>query len=34
MVIAKHEKAEWLNVENLLDTEGGIGGFGHRKGIK
>jgi len=29
MVISKHEKAEWLSVENLLDTERGIGGFGH-----
>lgn len=29
MVISKHEKAEWIGVENLLDTERGIGGFGH-----
>lgn len=29
MVISKHEKAEWIIVENLLDTERGIGGFGH-----
>lgn len=29
MVIAKHEKAEWVCVENLLDTDRGIGGFGH-----
>ncbi len=29
MVISKHEKAEWISVENLLDTERGIGGFGH-----
>ena len=29
MVISQHEKAEWISVENLLDTERGIGGFGH-----
>lgn len=29
MVIAKHEKAEWINVERLLDTDRGAGGFGH-----
>ena len=29
MVIAKHEKAEWESVDILLDTERGIGGFGH-----
>lgn len=29
MVISKHEKAEWISVEDLLDTERGIGGFGH-----
>ena len=29
MVFAKHEKAEWENVENLLETERGSGGFGH-----
>jgi dUTP pyrophosphatase len=29
MVIAKHEKAKWVCVENLLDTNRGIGGFGH-----
>lgn len=29
LVIAKHEKAEWLNVESLSDTERGVGGFGH-----
>jgi dUTP pyrophosphatase len=29
MVIAKHEKAEWIKVENLFETERGNGGFGH-----
>lgn len=29
LVIAKHEKAEWLNVESLSDTERGADGFGH-----
>ena len=29
MVIAKHEKADWVNVENLIETERGSGGFGH-----
>lgn len=29
MVISKHEKAEWVSVESLLDTERGSGGFGH-----
>jgi dUTP pyrophosphatase len=29
MVIAKHEKAEWINVESLLSTDRGAGGFGH-----
>lgn len=29
MVIAKHEKAEWLSVEALISTERGVGGFGH-----
>lgn len=28
MVIAKHERAEWENVEKLDDTERGAGGFG------
>ena len=28
MVIAKHERAEWEEVENLSDTERGEGGFG------
>jgi len=29
MVIAKHEQAEWEQVEVLEDTERGAGGFGH-----
>jgi dUTP pyrophosphatase len=29
MIIAKHEKAEWISVENLEETERGKGGFGH-----
>ena len=29
MVIAKHEKAEWIKVDNLIETDRGIGGFGH-----
>lgn len=29
MVIAKHEKAEWVSVENLIETDRGTGGFGH-----
>ncbi|MCX6325587.1 MAG: dUTP diphosphatase [Bacteroidia bacterium] len=29
MVIAKHEKAEWVSVESLLETNRGAGGFGH-----
>lgn len=28
MVIARHEKVEWEEVENLEDTERGAGGFG------
>lgn len=28
LVIAKHERAEWLTVEALSDTERGEGGFG------
>lgn len=28
MVIAKHERAEWIEVEVLSETERGIGGFG------
>jgi len=29
MVITKHEKADWIVVDNLLETERGAGGFGH-----
>jgi len=29
MIISKHERAEWVNVERLEDTERGEGGFGH-----
>lgn len=29
MVIARHEQAEWIQVEQLIDTERGTGGFGH-----
>lgn len=29
MVIAKHEQAEWVEVQELIDTERGAGGFGH-----
>ncbi len=29
MVIAEHAKAEWIEVDNLNDTERGAGGFGH-----
>lgn len=29
MVIAKHEQAEWIAVETLVETERGAGGFGH-----
>ncbi len=29
MVIAKHEKAEWIPVDSLLTTQRGVGGFGH-----
>ena len=28
LVIAKHERAEWAEVENLSETERGAGGFG------
>lgn len=28
MVIAKHEQAEWIEVEQLVDTDRGAGGFG------
>ncbi len=29
MIIAKHEQAEWIEVEELMQTERGEGGFGH-----
>ncbi len=29
MIIAKHEQAEWIEVEVLEETERGAGGFGH-----
>lgn len=29
MVIAKHEQAEWVEVEQLMETDRGAGGFGH-----
>jgi len=28
MVIAKHEQADWVEVETLDETERGAGGFG------
>lgn len=29
MIIARHEKAEWINVSDLEDSGRGAGGFGH-----
>jgi dUTPase len=29
MIIEKHETAEWINVETLVETERGVRGFGH-----
>jgi|SRR6185312_9173724 len=29
VVIAKHEQAEWIEVEQLMETQRGEGGFGH-----
>jgi dUTP pyrophosphatase len=29
MIIAKHEMAEWINVDELIETQRGTGGFGH-----
>jgi dUTP pyrophosphatase len=29
MIIARHEKAVWIRVEELKETERGAGGFGH-----
>jgi len=28
MIIAKHEQAEWIEVEELMESERGAGGFG------
>lgn len=33
MIIARHEKAEWEQVETLEETQRGAGGFGHT-GVK
>lgn len=33
MIVAKHERAEWLEVEVLEETNRGAGGFGHT-GVK
>lgn len=32
MVVARHEQAQWLEVEELGGTERGAGGFGHTGG--
>lgn len=29
MIIAEHKQAQWIEVETLVDTERGAGGFGH-----
>lgn len=29
MIIAKHERAEWIEVDELVKTNRGAGGFGH-----
>jgi dUTP pyrophosphatase len=29
MIIAKHDRAEWVAVDELIKTERGAGGFGH-----
>ena len=29
MVISKHEQAEWMSVNELIETQRGQGGFGH-----
>jgi dUTP pyrophosphatase len=29
MIIARHEKADWIQVESINETERGSGGFGH-----
>ena len=28
MIIARHEKAEWIEVQELIETQRGAGGFG------
>jgi dUTP pyrophosphatase len=33
VIISKHEKAEWIAVDELVETERGRGGFGHT-GVK
>ena len=33
MIISAHEKAEWIEVDELLESERGAGGFGHT-GVK
>jgi dUTP pyrophosphatase len=33
MIISKHEKAEWILVEELIETDRGTGGYGHT-GVK
>ena len=33
MIIAKHEKAEWIQTNELSETERGAGGYGHT-GVK
>lgn len=33
LIIAKHERAEWMQVEGLKETNRGSGGFGHT-GVK
>lgn len=29
MIISKHERAEWIPVDELFKTDGGAGGFGY-----
>jgi dUTP pyrophosphatase len=29
MIVAAHEKVEWVQVEDLQETDRGVGGFGH-----
>ena len=30
MIIARHEKAEWVSVDSLIESDRGAGGFGHK----